>query len=114
MLKRLLSLLCRDDARTTIKPTKPAESPAYPLGWWLCTHADDWAIHAGFIPGRHYYCHRMHETGSLRLAPERAGNWAPYWVPAENRFCYAPEDMAFAYVGVFSVFAPTDPPRRPD
>lgn len=78
---------------------KPGSRRVHPLGYWRCTHVDE-MFGRDFAVGSIYEArHEPTGTTSVRIIPTNYGSWAPYWDEHRQRFCYAPHQIDFEYVG---------------
>lgn len=96
-LRQVASLIWNAPSRALKAISEP--KPVYPLGYWLCTHAAEWAQDNGFVPGQTYLCDYQPGTSCMRIYPSRTSDWAPYWDQNTQSFCYDAEDMVFEYLG---------------
>lgn len=79
----------------------PVFAPAAtsPIGYWRCLHSCD-HFAKDFTPGKIYKAQPCPpQSSSIRIIPANYTNWAPYWEPREERFCYSADVLDFEYVG---------------
>lgn len=75
------------------------ERSIHPLGYWRCTHVDEMFARS-FAVGSVYEARpEPAGTSDIRIIPTNHSCWAPYWDEHRQRFCYAPHQIDFEYVG---------------